>query len=220
MKSTLPSGRNFTSAVWTGTYVFIFGGAGDCAASGCVQLNEIVRYDPTSDSVQVMSATLPGQPEQGNPLGGPGRIQTSAIWDGQNAYIFGGCCGSDQPNDIGHFNSRIVRYNPGSDTTTTMSATLPFGRSGTSAVWDGQNAYVFGGMWCSSKTTCADTDQIVQYNPAADASGVKTATLPSPRESTAAVWDSKDGVAYIFGGDYENATSQQNLIDQIVRFVP
>jgi hypothetical protein len=88
-----------------------------------------------------MTATLP-----------PGRFHTSAVWDGTNAYVFGGCAAGACPSNL------IVRYNPSTNTVTTMSATLPTGRGDTSAVWDGTNAYVFGGHDGSG------LNQIVRYS--------------------------------------------------------
>lgn len=41
-----------------------------------------------------------------------------------------------------------------------MNATFPTGRDGTSAVWDGSNAYVFGGS-----NTDGNLNQIVRYTP-------------------------------------------------------
>lgn len=44
-----------------------------------------------------------------------GRYYTSAIWDGSNAYIFGGSGGGDD----------IVQFNPTTGTVTTLASTLP-----------------------------------------------------------------------------------------------
>lgn len=81
------------------------------------------------------------------------RYGTSAVWDGTNAYIFGGYGSTSTRSD------EIVRYNPGTNTVTTMTATLPTGRAFTSAVWDGTNAYIFAG------TDGSLLNQIVRYNP-------------------------------------------------------
>jgi N-acetylneuraminic acid mutarotase/fibronectin type 3 domain-containing protein len=140
-----------------------------------------------ADTATVMSATLPAA-QQG----------TSAIWDGTNAYIFGG----DSLN-------QIVRYNPGTDTATVTGATLPTARRFTSAVWDGTNAYIFGG-WDDAGLL----NEIVRYNPATNTVVTMSATLPSGRWGTSAVWDGTN--AYIFGGTDTGATHR----DQIVRYNP
>ncbi len=168
MTATLPTKRYGTSAVWDGTNAYIFGGA------DAGWLNQIVRYNPASNTVATMTATLP-----------TGRYRTSAVWDGTNAYIFGG-------EDASSLLNQIVRYNPSTNTVTAMTATLPTGRYGTSAVWDGTNAYVFGGNDGSS------LNQIVRYNPSTNTVTAMTATLPTGRYHASAVWDGTN--AYVFGG--------------------
>ena len=129
-----------------------------------------------ADTSTTMSATLP-----------TGRIETSAVWDGTNAYIFGGYDNSPL--------NQIVRYNPATDTVTTMSATLPTTLYSSSAVWDGSNAYIFGGWHYD---TNSPLNQIVRYNPATDTVTTMSATLPTALSATSAVWDGTN--AYIFGG--------------------
>lgn len=191
MGATLPAGRSATSAVWDGTHAYIFGG-GETASNS----NQIVRFSPATDTATIMTATLPS-----------GRLFTSAVWDGQNAYIFGG----NGPTPTFARLNQIVRYNPSTDTVTIMRATLPTARCCTSAVWDGTNAYIFGG-WDGSVT-----DQIVRYNPAADTVTIMSATLPTTRSSTSAVWGGT--YAYIFGGSL-TCCPQPLHSNQIVRYNP
>ncbi|MCG2826214.1 MAG: right-handed parallel beta-helix repeat-containing protein [Thermoplasmatales archaeon] len=188
MSATLPSKRSSTSAVWNGTYAYVFGGG-----SGSSAINQIIRYNPSTDTVTVMSATLPTE-----------RGITAAVWTGTYAYIFGGYDGSS-------YFSQILRYDPSTDSITVMSATLPSGRAAMSAVWDGNNAYIFGG--CSGGISAIN--QIIKYNASADTVSVMASTLPTGRWYPSAVWNGT--YAYIFGG-FEPAANK--FLDQIVRYDP
>lgn len=145
MSSRLPNPRERTAAVWSGEYAYIFGG---CDVDQCLNrhggpLDQIVRFDPAADLVQVMAARLPA------PL-----YRTSAAWDGAHAYLFGGCNNTDCASD------RIYRYDPSTDNATTMDGRLPTVRYGTAAVWVGGAGHVVGGYDGSSFFR-----QIVKYVP-------------------------------------------------------
>jgi len=149
----------------------------------------LVAEPVRADSTTTMTATLPW-----------GREETSAVWDGSNAYIFGGY---DETLTL----NEIVQYNPLTDAVVVVSR-LPTARTATSAVWDGTNAYIFGGVDDSYHRL----NEIVRYNPAANTITTMSATLPTGRFATSAVWDGLN--AYIFGGwDGSN-------LDQIVRYNP
>ncbi|MBI4392802.1 MAG: S8 family serine peptidase [Euryarchaeota archaeon] len=184
--AVLKTARAHMSGVSTGQHVYIFGGQDGS------YLNQILKYDPTTDKVTVMAATLLS-----------GREGTSAVWTGTFAFVFGGESGPFARSD------RIVRYDPWTDTTTFMSARLPTGRTLTSAVWTGQYVYIFGGCTTS---VCPATD-ILRYDPAADAVTVMSPRLPSARMGTSAIWDGQS--AYVFAGE----TGQAHL-KQIVRYTP
>jgi hypothetical protein len=172
LSAKLPSIRDFTSAIWDGTNVYIFGGI-TYASDGMHLLDQIIKFDPSTGTVTTLSAKLP-----------TARDRTSAIWDGTNVYIFGVYGGDDQ----------IVKFNPSTETVTALSARLPSGREFTSAVWDGTNAYIFGGY--GSDSSCLD--QIVKFNPSTETVTALSAKLPSGRVGTSAIWDGTN--AYIFGG--------------------
>ena len=80
------------------------------------------------EPITIMNGSLP-----------TGRERTSAVWDGTNAYIFGGF-----DDDFTRLN-QVVRYNPANDLVSISDGKLPESADKTSAVWDGSNAYVFGG---------------------------------------------------------------------------
>lgn len=200
MSGKLPTGRSDipNACIWDGANAYIFGGWDATPAS---PLNQIVRYNPDSDSVATMAATLP-----------TGRYRVSAVWDSRDlpengcpggcAYVFGGLSGS-------LFLDEIVRYNPTNGTVAVMNATLPSGRQMTSTVWDGQHAYIFGGSNSEAKL-----DEILRYDPVNDAIALMTAKLPSVRYSTSGVWNGSH--AYVFGG-WDGVTC---CLDDIVRYTP
>lgn len=127
---------------------------------------------------------------------------TSAVWDGQNAYVFGGV-----NNDF--FWSNITQYSPSNDSVQVV-AQLTSARYYTSAVWDGQNADIFGGQILSS---LPQLNEIEQFNPTTETVSVATATLPTGITATTAVWDGQ--YAYIFGG-----ANDAGISDQIVQYNP
>lgn len=196
MGATLPGSRSGMSAVWDGANVYVFGGL------GYLRYDQIVRYNPATDTTTTMNAVLP-----------TGRSALTAVWDGSNAYVFGGY-GYDTTCSCDRQMSQIVRYNPSTNAVTTMGATLPIGRAGASAVWDGTNVYVFGGLH-GSLGSPGLTD-IVRYNPATDTVTTMGAALPTGSHSASAIWDGTS--AYIFGGCCESITRQ--LSNRIVRYTP
>jgi hypothetical protein len=125
---------------------------------------------------------------------------SSAVWDGSNAYVFGGhnCFGCGVI-------SSIFRYDPNADSLTTMTSTLSTGNEA-AAVWTGQYAYIFGG-WNG-----AHANTITRYDTRADQLAT-VGTLPYAVADLAAVWDGKH--AFIFGGELPSGVSQS-----VLRFDP
>jgi hypothetical protein len=129
--SVLPTARGMTTAIWDGNNAYIFGGWDTWF------LDDIVRFNPSTGTVTL----LPSPSVLPTPS-----WWTSAIWDGSNAYIFGG-------DNTGHgvpkwnWMNYIVQFNPTTGTVYVLSFPdiLPTGRGVTSAIWDGRNAYIFGG---------------------------------------------------------------------------
>lgn len=120
------------AAVWMGGEVWQFGseyGAKD----------EIRRFNPETGQLTVMQTHLPGP-----------RWASAAVFDGTYAYIIGGATTG------GSASSDILRYDPATDTLTTV-ATMPGGRKGVGAAWSGQYVYIVGGV---------DTDhKLLRFDP-------------------------------------------------------
>jgi hypothetical protein len=221
MGATLPTARSSTSAVWDGTYAYVFGGFPDGLADP-----GILRYDPATDTVTAMTATLGT------------RGATAAVWTGTHAYIFGGAETASVDD--------IVRYDPATDTATTMGATLPSPRNSASAAWVGSSAYVFGGADESGLTEIVrydpDTDtvttmaatvpeaasyyasafsdgtyayilgadsRVYRYDPAADEILAMPSVLATAPMDSSVAWTGTD--AYVFAG---------NFGDDILRYTP
>ncbi|MFA5772563.1 MAG: PKD domain-containing protein [Thermoplasmata archaeon] len=148
-------------------------------------------FVPTVETLTTLSAKLPS-----------GRYWASAIWDGTNAYIFGGCDGNI-------YLDQIVKFNPNTGAVTTLTTKLPSRRGYTSAIWDGTNVYIFGG-WDGFTAL----DQIVKFNPNTGLVTTLTSKLPDKVCYTSAIWDGTN--AYIFGGVNQNG----NNVDEIIKFNP
>ncbi|MGQ0536767.1 MAG: Kelch repeat-containing protein [Methanobacteriota archaeon] len=189
----LPSGRYLTSAATTGALVHVFGG---WTASTTVR--DIVRYDPVTDNATLLSAQLPTGLGESSAVFDP-RDRSAAGCPGGCVYLFGGF-----ESGVG-YKDKIVRFNPATGSVQNLSVTLPGARTGTSAVWAGTVAYIFGGggaVWYS---------QILRFDPVNNTVAT-VGSLPSPKGYTAAYWDGQH--AFVFGG--YNGTSS----DEIVRFDP
>ena len=95
---------------------------------GGASIDEIYEYDPATDTIATMSATLPQDSQAPTVTAVDGKI-----------YHLGGFDGSSEYDDI-------YEYDPATDTISTMSATLPQDiRRATAAAVDGK-IYHFGGL--------------------------------------------------------------------------
>ena len=126
----------------------------------------------------------------------PGRMDTSAIWDGKAAYLFGG---KEAPGESipSAFLNEILKFEPPM-TSKILPAKLPHVRAHTSAVWDGENAYIFGGGYINEALEYEFLDDILKFNLVTNEITIMEAKLPTPRAYTSAIWDGH--TAYIFGG--------------------
>lgn len=198
---TLPQTMYGAGAVWNDSAqkAYIFGGAGNVSG------DQIFVFDPAANgglgSITTLALTLPD------------RIAFNpAVWDSVNgqAYIFGSAWGNG--DEIYVFDPAA---NGGLGSATTHSLTLPFYNQYESAAWDESNdkAYIFGG------DGGGNGDEIVVFDPNASggAGSVSTASvsLPSARNSGAAVWADSNGKSYFFQGWDPNFRS-----DEIIEFNP
>ena len=144
LPENLPANISDTSAIWDGENAYIFGGSGGDYGYNYTQ---IIQYNPNVDTVRIMNAQLPGM-----------RLRTSAIWDSNYAYIFGGVYREDGE---WKYSDEILKYDTKNDNLAVMPTHLPTGIEGTSAVWTGEKAYIFGGYKGGGELS----DQILEYIP-------------------------------------------------------
>jgi N-acetylneuraminic acid mutarotase len=205
-------GYYYMSAVWDGRYAYAIGGE-----DATTRRSAIWRYDPTTDSAEIIEAHFPR-----------GRSLTSAVWNGTAILIFGGCSsgGTACTGPEGTSGDEIFAYNPKTTQGVLLPvvAHLPRLMYGTSAVWDGHDAYVFGGMDWPKAGAPHQLDGVVRFNPATNGVTLLSARLPNERFRTSAGWDGN--AAYVFGGVTEFFDSAGGHPERdtphrdIVRFVP
>jgi hypothetical protein len=97
-----PSPRDFSSAVWTGSEMIVWGGNGQSGA-----LADGARYNPTTDTWAPIAST--GAPSA--------RAFHSAVWTGSEMIVWGGCCAPPPAADF----ADGARYNPATNTWTPLA---------------------------------------------------------------------------------------------------
>jgi len=95
----VPSGRNFHTAIWTGSEMIVWGGY-----NGSSYLNTGGRYSPATDTWAPGGTSLTNAPSA--------RFLPKAIWTGTEMVVWGGAIGSS----FGSFLGTGGRYSPATDT--------------------------------------------------------------------------------------------------------
>ena len=186
----LPSPRSEASVFSDGRSVYVAGGLDHRN----VGLAEIVRFDPTTDTVTALPETLPWP-----------NYAAAVAWTGSAAYIFGGL---DSRTVVDH----IVRYSPGKNEPRLMSSRLPLAVYNAAAVWTGKAIYIFGGV------NGGHLAHIFEYDPASDTITRLPATLPIGVEAPGVFWDGK--VVWILGGKIDEVGTSGAPTDAIQTFEP
>jgi N-acetylneuraminic acid mutarotase len=214
MGGTLPSARRASAAAWNpdDNKFYIFGGQLFTPQyETAVQSDQIVVYDPITDSTTTKTATLPQE-----------LSHSTAVWSPteNKFYIFGGVHanppidGNPQSPSAQTF---IMEYDPVTDILTEKSSTISASVAvGASAVWSTttNKAYIIGGrsvMFSSPSST------IYAYDPATD-SVSSAVSMPNGRDFTVSVWDSANELIYIVGG-YTNSGGYR-MTNTILEFNP
>lgn len=172
---------------WIGNALLIW--SGDAATPGKF-------YDPVSDTWSG-SATTVNAPSN--------RTDFSAVWTGTEMIVWGGLS-SGTPLNTG------ARYNPASDTWTTMSTVgAPSARFAHRAVWTGTRMIAWGGEQPGFNYN--NTGGI--YDPASDTwvGATTTTNAPSPRGFFAAVWTGASML--LWGGEDPSKFNQGYLYDPV-----
>ncbi len=178
-----PFARINHTAVWTGTEMIVWGGAG----AGCVadpmhcidfQLNKGGRYNPSTDQWTLMAVDINAP---------SARSLHTAVWTGNVMVVWGGSDNSSYKNDGG-------RYDPTTDKWQTVSTTnAPAARDSHRAVWSGTEMIIWGGY---QNGYLGDGGR---YNPASDIwQATSMNGAPEPREGHTVVWTGDEMI--IWGG--------------------
>lgn len=166
---SLPIGRAYHTAVWSGSHMIIWGGL---YQSGCCIFNLPVaggRYDPVTDTwLPTSTVNAP-----------VGRYDHTAVWTGSRMVVWGG------RNSLQSF-AAGGRYDPVADVWSPMSTTdAPEPRSSHTAVWTGDEMLVWGGQTIAG----GPLDSGGRYDAATDAWTPITASgAPEARTGHQAVW--------------------------------
>ena len=199
LEATLPSAREGTSAATAPNgKIYVFGGN---TLGGGSYVNDILEFDPVTQTVRTLEATL---------WRGRGSTSAATAPNGK-IYIFGGYYRTSATPYL----DDIVEFDPVAQTVRTLEATLPSGRRSTSAATaPNGKIYIFGG------TDGGDSylDDIVEFDPVAQTVTTLDATLPSARSRTSAATASS-GKIYVFGGYYFRMSGSSYLND-ILEFDP
>ncbi|MDI6787300.1 MAG: hypothetical protein QME51_02885 [Planctomycetota bacterium] len=177
-----PSARSGHTAIWTGTYMVIWGGT-----NGTSYFNDGARYNPADNTWIAMSAA---------PISA--RANHTAVWTGSQILFWGGRDATQRYNNG-------ARYNPADDTWSSISSdSAPTVRGRHSAIWDpatnrmfiwggydGSNVLNSGGIYSSSSNTWLPI--------------TATANRPIARANHTAIWS--DSQMFIYGGDNTQGTS-------------
>lgn len=166
-----PSPRYDHSAVWAGTEMIVWGGAGDS-----VIVSDGARYNPLTD--RWTAITNAGAPSA--------RYGHVAVWTGSKMIIWGSGSGSTNTGGL---------YDPGTDTwAPTAAQCAPAARQGIAPVWTGTRMIVWGGG-----TGASVLSDGYEYDPAANAwSKIADVNAPLGRFDYSAVWGGNKMI--IWGG--------------------
>jgi ankyrin repeat protein/N-acetylneuraminic acid mutarotase len=171
-----PSKRCWSTMVWTGKEMIIWGGCNATKALG-----DGGRYSCARDAWRPVSSD--GAPSA--------RLGHVAVWTGKEMIVWGGTTRETDEQSVCFENG--ARYNPETDIWRPISTIgAPKGRVSTFAVWTGTEMVIWGGVNDTQASGTGDPSRYVgtgaRYNPATDTWTELTVTgAPSPR-LTSGVW--------------------------------
>src|SRR5438445_187397 len=226
-----PEGREFHTAVWTGSEMIVWGGQ----TGSVIDFNTGGRYNPSTDSWT--ATNVANAPDA--------RTSHTAVWTGNEMRVWGGLDENFVELNTGG------RYNPGTDSWVATSTTdAPNGRNAHTAVWTGSEMIIWGGWdggtffntggrydpttdsWTATSTSNApegrtnhtavltDNEMIIwagtgefnalntggRYDPVTNSwTTTSTTNAPSPRESHTAVWTGNEMIIWGGSGDFGSA---------------
>lgn len=175
---------------WTGEVAYLFGGI----PAPYERSAAIWRYDPAAGTVERVAVDLP------RPL-----ARFDAVWTGEAAYLFGGeGCPPARP-ERADVCDEILRFDPVGERVETAGR-LPWRLEEAAAAWDGERAFVFGGVSDAGFLN----PFIVRFDPATGEVVRMAPRLPSARTGVSAVW--AGDAAYAVGGEINNVDPVDDVV--------
>jgi hypothetical protein len=173
LNATLPTPRIHVAAVWTGAYVYLFGGrTGQWDYSP-----DILRFDPVHERIDHVGS-LP-----------TGEAGMQAVWDGTSILVFGG----QSQAWWNHF-----RFDPSTHTLTQLPTWLPHGRADAATIWDGRDILVFAGCCDQEGAHEVRSNSIWRYDPIGQRFLILDETLPDRSMAHGSAF--LEPHTYLFGG--------------------
>lgn len=181
-----PAARQLHTAVWTGAEMIIWGGDNNPTfyADGA-------RYNPASDTWISILSNLPNTPLA--------RDNHTAIWTGSEMIIWGGL-----NNTSGNLLNDGGRYNPVVNSWVAMTGSLPntpAARYQHTAVWNGSQMIIWGGMGSISRLGDGG-----RFNPSLNTWAYlpnSVTSTPPPRAAHSAIWTGSELI--VWGGTGANS---------------
>lgn len=165
MPSSLHTPLSAGAAISDGSAIYYFSGS---RGSDGFYFDQIIRYDPSVSAVEILNAKLPSK-----------RTSVSATWDGKYAYIAGGQ--HKGPNDEkATYSSQILRFDPSTQTITSLSAQLPGARAGHGDAWLRSRVWFVGGHYSNEGAR----DDILKLDPSQPSSSTNPQSIPTPSDSS------------------------------------
>jgi N-acetylneuraminic acid mutarotase len=177
-----PDGRQWHTAVWTGTEMIVWGGRGFGT-----YFSTGAKYDPSTDTWTATSTTnAPGA-----------RAYHTAVWTGSEMIIWGGYSYGGTFNTGG-------RYDPAKDNwTATNTTNVPAAREYHTAVWTGSEMIVWGGYFYDGVEHWLNTGG--RYNPVTNSwTAISLTNAPFGRRIHTAIWAGNEMI--VWGGEVGSYT--------------
>lgn len=191
-----PSARRDPRSVWTGSEMIVWGGFSSTTSEA---LNTGGRYDPTTNTWTTI--TTSGAPSP--------RAYHSAVWTGSEMIVCGGANVASGGSSSNYF-SDGARYNPISNTWTSIPNSGIESRVWHTAVWTGSNMIIFGGDAPGLRFSNGAI-----YEPVSNTwSSIPSSGAPTARTCHSSVWTG--GEMIVFGG----FDSMWNVLDSTYTLLP
>jgi N-acetylneuraminic acid mutarotase len=192
-----PIGRWFSTVVWTGNEMIIWGGYSYDTTDH--YWNTGGRYNPDTDSWVATSTT-------NAPVG---RVSHTAVWTGSAMIVWGGA--NVSPNGFANDLNTGGIYNPGTNSwTATSTAHAPSARDSHAAVWTGSEMII----WGSTSDTSGG-----RYSPDTNTwIATSTTNAPIARSGHRAVWTGNEMI--VWGGFSFDAIGNEIYLNTGGRYNP